>query len=123
MRATVVGTMLAIVVCAATAAVAAEGEPPCLGDVKRLCANVPPTGSFVQGCLEAHSDALSAGCRKHVGQVTRDGETLGAACRSDIDRYCSGLPIAAGAQDSCLVQHRETLSSKCRDALDEQASK
>jgi hypothetical protein len=123
MRATVVGTMMAIVVCLATAAVAAaaEGEPPCLADVKRLCANVPPTGNFVQGCLEAHSENLSTACRKRVGQVTRDGEALGTACRSDLDRFCANLPIAAGAKDTCLVKHRDALSTKCRDALDEQA--
>ena len=125
MRALAVRTMLAIVVCLSAARIvpAAEREPPCLADVKRLCADVPPTGTFVQGCLQAQPANLSPACRKHVDQLTRDGEALETACRPDLTKLCANAPLVAGARESCLVAHRDALSSKCRDTLDEQSNK
>ena len=114
---------MVLCVSAAGSAPAAEGEPPCLADVKRLCSEVPPTGNFVQGCLQAQPGNLSAACRRHVGQVTRDGEALDSACRADLAKHCANTPLAAGARDTCLVEHRDALSTKCRDTLDEQSNK
>jgi hypothetical protein len=116
--------MLAIVVCLVTAAGAPADQdaPPCLADTKRFCGQVPPTGSFVQGCLQAHAANLSAACRKRVGQVTRDGEKLTTACRSDLARLCADTPLAAGARETCLVGHRDALSSECRETLEKQSS-
>ena len=122
-RGTVVvrGTMTMLVVVCLAGAAAAEDEPPCLADVKRLCNQVPPTGKFVQGCLEANRAALSARCRKHVGTLTRDTDKLNTACQRDLGRLCDDGTIRAGKQVGCLVEHRDTLSATCRDALDEQS--
>jgi hypothetical protein len=98
-------------------------EPPCLADVKRLCARVPPTGSFVQGCLEQHLDELSPKCRKQVRTVTDDATALTDACERDLDRLCAEQRTVAGERVSCLIQHRDALSAKCRDQLDRQSGK
>ena len=113
-----------MVVCLAGAAAvtAAEGEPPCLADVQRLCSRVPPNGGFVQGCLQAHLDGLSAKCRKHVGDFARDTETLTTACQRELDGLCARIPTATGDRVSCLVAHRDTLSPKCRETLESQAA-
>jgi hypothetical protein len=121
MRLAIVAAMLAIALGAPTPTRGADDEPPCLADVKRLCNNVPPTGAFVQGCLEAHGDALSAGCRKRVGTYTRDAEALASSCEADVHRLCADASLRAGDRATCLTQHREALSSACRDTLDKQS--
>lgn len=92
-------------------------QPPCLADARRLCYLVPPTGSFVQGCLEMHGDDLSPACRKHVGRYTQDTETLRAACDGDLDRLCSGVGLHPSDHASCLLAHRDALTARCRDTL------
>ena len=120
----VAAVLAMIVVVGARAAWAADDEaPPCLADVQQFCANVPPTGNFEQGCLQAHRDQLSADCRKRVDTYTTDNEALSSACGSDARRYCENIQTAAGAQQSCLVTHRESLSEKCREKLDEQSKR
>jgi hypothetical protein len=112
--------MLAAAVCLA-GVTAAEDAPPCLADIGRLCNLVPPTGAFVQKCLEANRAALSAKCRKRVGTLTRDSGTLTAACRRDIDSACKDDPMSGDGHVGCLVKQRDKLSAACRDALDEQS--
>ena len=100
-----------------------EDTPPCLADVRRLCGLVPPTGNFEQGCLQQHQSELSADCLKHVDTYTTEKETLGSACGSDTRRYCENIPTTAGGQQSCLVEHRESLSEKCRQELQKQSKR
>jgi hypothetical protein len=115
----------AIVVCVGSTlpAHADDKPPPCLGDVKRLCGLVPPAGPFVQECLEARSSQLSPECRKHVGELTRDTMALVSACQWDLVRFCPGAQNVAGGRASCLVGHRDDLSSRCREQLDAESSK
>jgi hypothetical protein len=116
--------MLAVAACAASFGVvgAEEGQgPPCLADVQRWCNLVPPTGSFVQGCLEMHGDDLSARCRRHVGNLTRDTGTLTSACQRDINTVCENDPMSGDGHVGCLVTHRDKLSTGCREAIDQQS--
>lgn len=115
--------IVVMVVAGAGMAWAEDDTPPCLADVQRLCGLVPPTGSFEQGCLEQHREQLSADCRKRVDRYTSDQETLTSACGSDARRYCENIQTTAGGQQACLVQHRESLSEKCRQELDEQSKR
>ena len=123
MRAVV--TVAFVIVCSSTIGVvrAAEGNPPCLADAQRLCPMIPDIGGFVQGCLENHWEGLSAECRKHVGTTASGDQKVRDACGSDTDRFCDDASPAAGEQIACLVKHRETLSSRCRDALDDESAK
>jgi hypothetical protein len=115
-------TMSVLVVCfAAATTAAADGEPPCLADINRWCNQVPPVGNFVQGCLQEKGDAVSTGCRKHLGTLTRDSAALAAACQRDLTRFCANERIAAGWNENCLMKHRDDLSSTCADALNEQS--
>src|SRR5262245_40981183 len=98
-----------------------EKEPPCLADMQRWCANVPPAGAYVQQCLEHRSAQLSERCSRHVGEVTRNRVHLTDACRADLCRLCSGVIITAGAPTGCLVRNREKLSDACRKTLDKQS--
>lgn len=116
--------MLAVIACLVGFGVAgAEDDPPCLADVQRLCNLVPPTGSYVEGCLQAHRSQLSARCRRHVGNLTRDTGTLTTACQRDIDSVCGDDPMSGDGHVGCLVKHREALSTRCRDTLDRQSRK
>jgi hypothetical protein len=120
MRGTIVrwvGVVAVLGLAVAPVAPAAEGDPPCLTDVKRLCGLVPPTGSFVQGCLERHRSELSKECRAVVSDLTRQTTKVASACRWDLTRFCSNVANAAGEHASCLLAHRDELSPKCREAL------
>ena len=122
MRTSTVQAMLAILLClaGAEAVTAAEGEPRCLADVKRFCKLVPR--GLLQGCLENHADGLSPACRKHFADWNHDAEVLATACRSDVSRFCADVPPAADTPESCLVGHRDELSSKCRETLESHAT-
>lgn len=100
--------------------VAEDRQPPCLADVQRLCGSVPPTGDFVQTCLEGQRDQLSAKCRKHVGDFTHDTGALTSACQSDLAKLCGDSTEDAGSRESCLVAHRDKLSERCRTTFDDQ---
>ncbi len=102
----------------APAADLAHEEPPCLADARRLCYLVPPTGSFVQGCLEMHGEALSPTCRKHVGSYTQDTETMRAACDVDLRRLCGDVGLHPSDHASCLLAHRDALSARCRATIE-----
>jgi hypothetical protein len=93
-------------------------EPPCLADARRLCYLVPPTGSFVQGCLEMHGEDLSPGCRKNVGRYTQDTETVRAACDGDLARLCSDVGLHPSDHAGCLIAHRDALSPRCRETIE-----
>ncbi len=126
MRTTTAVVLLTVtVLCLGVTARAVEGDPPCQADVERWCGQVPATGSFVQGCLQAHAGQLSAGCRKYVATYTRDTEKLHGACREDLAKHCAKLerPNVAGAKDACLLRHRDALSAKCRETLDATAAR
>jgi hypothetical protein len=43
-----------------------------------------------------------------------------SACRPDVRRYCAKIPQDAGASAflTCLQEHREKLSVKCRGVLE-----
>lgn len=117
---TVLFCATALVVCMRAPAAGQDDEkaPPCLGDVKRLCGLVPPAGPFVQECLEARWGQLSPECRKHVDDLTKDAIELATACRGDLARFCPYAGQWAGGRATCLVDHRNDLSAKCKKELD-----
>jgi hypothetical protein len=98
----------------------AEDDPPCLKDTQRWCAQVPGAGGWIQGCLEQHLGDLSSECRKHVGQTFDTSDKIKTACDGDIERYCDeGYRAYGGGQRvACLVKNRDSVSARCRKALD-----
>jgi hypothetical protein len=119
------GWMLGITMClmgATGSASAAEGQPPCLADMQRLCPVVPALNGFVQECLRSNGAYLSPECRKHVGDITRDSNAVRVACYGDLARFCPNIDRArSGARLGCLVGHRDALDPKCRETLDDQS--
>ena len=109
----------------APGAYGADDDPPCLKDTQRWCAQVPGAGGWIQGCLEQHRDDLSPECRKHVGQTFETGDKIKTACDDDIERYCDeGYRAYGGGQRvACLVKNRDSVSARCRKALDDAVPK
>jgi len=109
----------------APGAYGAEDDPPCLKDTERWCSQVPGAGGWIQGCLEQHLDDLSSECRKHVGQTFDTSDKIKTACDDDIERYCDeGYRAYGGGQRvACLVKNRDSVSARCRKALDDAAPK
>jgi hypothetical protein len=70
-------------------------------------------------------DDLSPECRKHVGQTFDTSDKIKTACGDDIDRYCDeGYRAYGGGQRvACLVKNRDSVSARCRKALDDAAPK
>ena len=109
----------------APGAYGAEDDPPCLKDTQRWCAQVPGVGGWIQGCLEQHLNDLSSECRKHVGETYDTSHKIKTACDDDIERYCDeGYRAYGGGQRvACLVKNRDSVSARCRKALDDAAPK
>jgi len=109
----------------ASGAYGADDDPPCLKDTQRWCAQIPGAGGWIQGCLEQHMDELSSECRKHVGKTTDTSDKIKAACDDDIERYCDDgyRGYGGGQRVGCLVKNRDSVSARCRKALDDAVPK
>jgi hypothetical protein len=70
-------------------------------------------------------DDLSSECRKHVGETFDTSDKIKTACGDDIDRYCDeGYRAYGGGQRvACLVKNRDSVSARCRKALDDAVPK
>jgi hypothetical protein len=95
----------------------AAADPPCVADVKRLCADVPPGGGRTEACLQEHEARLSEACRKALDDLSREVGALAATCRWDIARFCSDVRPGGARVLECLERHEADLAPECKDRL------
>jgi hypothetical protein len=112
----VIGGLL--VICAAQAE---EKEHPgaCRADVQKLCKDVQPGGGRIAACMKQHESELSPGCRERMTETREEGKELADACKADAETLCKGMQRGQGRIMRCLAEHKDKLSSGCREKIAE----
>ncbi len=108
---------VSIAVLMLAASVAAAGDPPCIPEVKKYCANEPAGVGAVQACLKRHEADLSATCKAKVADLQKEVGAIAATCQYDIMRFCDDVTPGGGRVAACLQNHRDDLSPECNDRL------
>lgn len=90
---------------------------PCAADAERLCAGVPRGAGRLFFCLKSNSADLSDDCKDLVNWAERQAYDAGLDCQGDIFAWCQGVPAGQGRVFSCLMSHRDSISSQCQEAL------
>jgi hypothetical protein len=89
-------------------------DPPCVADIKKLCADAKGAGA-TQACLKSHEADLSAGCKDHVANLRRVAGNVAAVCVWDIERFCPDVSPGGGRIIDCLKENRGDLSPECKN--------
>jgi len=92
-------------------------EQPCAVDAQRVCAGIPPGDGRLFFCLKSNWDNLSDGCRKLLDWSQQRANDVALDCQGDTFSWCQGVPPGQGRLFACLMSHRDSLSSQCKDAL------
>jgi hypothetical protein len=97
---------------------AAEGNPPCMGDISRWCSEMPDMDGYLTTCLQGHWNDISPGCRKTLRKDPDREIAVRHACKPDVDKLCGGELVPGATNLECLARNRDKLSAKCRDILE-----
>ena len=111
----IAASIFVLMLAASTAA--AAGDPPCVPEVKKYCADEPAGGGRIQACLEKHQAELSAVCKSKVADLQKEIGSIAATCQYDIMRFCDDVTPGGGRVATCLQDHRDDLSPECKDRL------
>ena len=95
----------------------ARADQPCAADAQRLCAGIPPGDGRIFFCLKSNWNDLSDGCRKLIDWSAQRANDVALDCQADTFSWCQGVPQGQGRLFACLLSHRDSLSSQCKDAL------
>ena len=130
MKRIVLVTVIAVVVgCWGLRSIASAQQGPCADDTKKFCKDVKPGGGRIIKCLEEHKSELSDACKKHLesGQSRIQGrehlQQAGAACKSDIDKFCKDIAPGGGRIMKCLKEHQAELSDACKTHVESSPSR
>ncbi len=102
----------AVVTAPTTPALAAETASSrlmsdCMGDARRLCAQVSPGGGRIADCLQKNESLLSAICKAQIATIS--------TCREELQKLC-GTGNAAQTRD-CARSKSEQFSATCRAVI------
>ena len=96
----------------------------CKTELGTYCSAVTPGQNRLLACLYAHGDKLSSPCETALYQsastLDRAISTvayLADQCRTDIDSKCASVQPGHGRIAQCLVDHKDSLSQPCTQAL------
>ncbi len=96
----------------------AQPKQACAEDIKKLCKDVKSGGGRVYDCLKQHEANLSDDCKKQVqGTGKQRFGGGGAACSSDVEKFCKGMEQGGGRISNCLKEHEKDLSAECKAAM------
>jgi hypothetical protein len=111
----IASTIATILLLLETAAMAQDRSAAraCAGDIKTLCAGVPPGEGRIRACIKGHFGDLSAPCQA----VLLTTAAVGKACRDDVKKLCADVKPGHGKVLACIKTHLAELSDPCRDAL------
>ena len=105
--------ILATLLLSGSAAVAQQSGKPCVGDIKKLCADVKPGEGRIKACIKSHLADLSETCQDRLLTVA----VTGKVCKGDIAKLCAGIEPGTGGIRTCIKSHFADLSDPCRDAM------
>ena len=104
-----------------SAAQADDKEKPgaCRADVQKLCKGVQPGGGRIVACLKQHESEVSPGCKEHIAEAREEFKEFAEACKADAETLCKGVQPGQGRIMRCLAEHKDKLSSGCREKISE----
>jgi hypothetical protein len=89
----------------------------CKADKDKFCAGISAGGGKLRECFKQHASELSAECTGAIRAVRQARRNLGAACKTDAEKFCSAAEKAPGALTKCLDSHAAELDQTCAAAL------
>ena len=101
----------------ATDASAGQKERPCADDVAKLCKGMQEGEGRIAKCLKEHSNELSPGCKKDIGEMKEQMQDFAQACKDDANKLCKGTKPGEGRITQCLKQHEGDLSAACKEKM------
>jgi len=111
------GIALGLALCASAFSAPARAEEPCATDARKLCAGIPPGDGRTYFCLKSHWNDLSDGCQQLMNWSQQRAYDVGLDCQADTFAWCQGVPPGQGRLFACLMSHRDSISSQCKEAL------
>ncbi len=90
-----------------------KNSGPCADDVRRYCRDVKPGAGRIWSCLKGYETDLSPRCRTFRVEQREKMREFHAACRTDVSRYCGGVPAGKGNIIACLRTKKANLSQSC----------
>ena len=111
---------------AAGAARAQQGDRPCKADAEKFCKDVKPGEGRIVDCLKAHEAELSADCKANGmgvrGKGGAKGQGAGRAmgprgnepCRADMEKFCKDVKPGEGRIIECMKAHEAEFSEGCK---------
>lgn len=116
-----------------SAVIASADEDPigsavegCRTELETYCSSVTPGESRLLACLYAHGDKLSGRCEYALYDAAAQLQRIIAAvayvaseCDEDLAAHCSAVTLGEGRVASCLLDHKEEVSQRCSQAIDE----
>jgi len=109
---------------AAGAARAQQGDRPCRADEEKFCKDVKPGEGRIIACLKAHEAELSADCKANgMGAKSRGGargQGAGRAmgprgsepCNAEMEKFCKDAK--PGERMNCMKEHEKDFSEACK---------
>ncbi|PJZ83972.1 cysteine rich repeat-containing protein [Leptospira harrisiae] len=101
----------------------AESKPIyeiCKPEIATYCLGVKPTKARILQCLKERGKNLSEECTKaeNILSETMKEKSQGF-CKDDVSEYCRWIIPGGGRILKCLFQNEASISTKCKDVLNE----
>jgi len=96
----------------------------CEKELKSYCSQVTPGEGRVLACLYSHGDKLSGRCEYALYDAATQLERfvdnlsyLAQECHNDLEEYCGSVRAGEGRLAECLIGKKDTISSRCNQAM------
>lgn len=95
---------------------------PCAKDVQTYCASVEPGGGNIAKCLRDNQAKLSTECKMARDKMKIAFKEVKAACHDDYEKFCETVKPGGGRIMKCMKEHKDQLSSTCKDEIEKKKS-